>query len=52
MNTTVAHSTSCQREYEQVCLSPSTSNKQKRVFFGTELSQRAVVVRLQNVNCA
>lgn len=52
MNTTVAHSTSCQREYEQVCLSPSASNKQKRGFLGTELSQRAVVVCFQNVNWA
>lgn len=52
VNTTVAHSTSCQREYEQVCLSPSASNKQNRGLLGTELSQRAVVVCLQNVNWA
>lgn len=52
VNTTAAHSTSCQRKYEQVSLSPFASNKQKCGFLGTELSQRAVVFCLQNASWA
>jgi len=50
---TVAHSTSCQRKYQQVCFFPSTSYTQERGFWNSaneELSQRAVVICLQNVN--
>lgn len=52
VNTTVAHSTSCQRKYEQVCLSPFASNKQKRGFFGNRIKSEGCGVCLQNVNWA
>lgn len=55
MNKTVAHRTSCQRKREQVFFFPSTSYKQERGFWNSaseELSQRAVVICLQNINWA